>query len=191
MQHRSTPPSHHPSPATLSCFHPLVEVVVVNVVVVVPCPPVPHRWPARSIPCIRPSGRETMARSSSVDVGRRRRRAPTSSCPPPSLSFQHCHPPRRQCWSTQRPPNVDVTSEVVSHNIAPPPIFAPHARRIVPPPCRPPDSHLGVVHANVEQKLLNRNILSIFLLTDLVFVMLLLCNATNFRNQSPKRSQLC
>jgi hypothetical protein len=46
----------------------------------------------------------------------------------------------------------------------------------------------GVVHANVGQKLLNRNILSIFLLTDLVFVTLLLCDATDFRNQSTKRS---
>ncbi len=48
----------------------------------------------------------------------------------------------------------------------------------------------GVVHANVGQKLLNRNILSNFLLTDLVFVTLLLCDATNFRSQSTKRSQL-
>ncbi len=51
----------------------------------------------------------------------------------------------------------------------------------------------GVVHANVEQKYWKRNILlnyRSFLLTDLVFMMLLLVDATNFRNQSPKRSQL-
>jgi hypothetical protein len=48
----------------------------------------------------------------------------------------------------------------------------------------------GVVHAKVEQKLLNSIILSIFLLTNLVFVTLLLCDATNFRNRLPKRSQL-
>ncbi len=50
---------------------------------------------------------------------------------------------------------------------------------------------LGVVHANVEQKYWKRNILlnfRSFLLTDLEFMTLLLVDATNFSNQSPKRS---
>jgi hypothetical protein len=33
----------------------------------------------------------------------------------------------------------DVTSGVVLHNVAPAPIVATRARRILPPPCRPPD----------------------------------------------------
>ena len=49
---------------------------------------------------------------------------------------------------------------------------------------------VGVVHANVGQKLLNRNILSNFFLSGFVFLTLLLVDATDFRNQSPKRSQL-
>jgi hypothetical protein len=35
--------------------------------------------------------------------------------------------------------DVDVASGVVLHNVAPAPIVATRARRIAPPPCRPPD----------------------------------------------------
>ena len=140
MQRRSPPPRVIPSLAMPPRLHPSVVVVVVKVFVVVTPSPA-GGTPDPFLASDRPSGRETKARSTSVDVGRRRRRQrrrPLVVVPPPrhrrySSRRRRC-PPR--CWrgSTRRPPNVDAVSVVVSHDVAPPPIVAFRVRHIVPPP---------------------------------------------------------
>ena len=87
--------------------------------------PVPRRWPARSVPCIRTRGRETTARSSSVDVGRRQqRRRPLVVVPHPVIVIIYPEDivVHRVVGEGQlgAPTDVDVASGVVLHNIAPP-----------------------------------------------------------------------
>ncbi len=124
---------------TLLCLHPSVVVVVVNVVV----PPSPASGlPDQSLALrIQPSGRETTVRSSSVDVRRRQRRRRqqplvvvpclSSLFPPPEDVFVHRVVGEGQLGA---PTDIEVASGVVSHKVAPPPIVAPRASRIAPPP---------------------------------------------------------
>ncbi len=133
MQHQSTP-SRHPLPCDASLLASLGH----------SCrsqrsrTPVSCRWPAPSIPRIRPSGWETKARSSSVDAPR-----PLSLCPSPSSSLLSPKTFHRVVGEGQlgAPPML-ISHPVSIHTTWPPlPSLRPAGDALSPPLCHPPNPH--------------------------------------------------